>query len=140
MTDRRQRHPQGARIGGEPAAHMIVQTDRPRHPGHGPAHPGLEVGIAETDPQGIRSRISQSDRFHRHVKHHVVPAHPRQGSQLGRGVGIGQDGHGQRNRQAKDALCGCDVEPDIINHDRDPGSAGRGGRPVRRSDDNRAHI
>ena len=129
---------QRPRITGETATHMIIKANRAGHAGHRPADAGAQITIAEINAQGVRSRIIQAQRFHRHMHQNIAATGlRRQGCRGGR-LGIGQNGNGQRSIQGQHARGGGSVQADIINDQGDawmPGNCAAGERCRNRQSD-----
>ena len=88
----------GLGLGGGPAAHVVVDARRQRHPVERPVEAAPELVGLETDQDRVRPGIGRADRLHRQVQVDLVAAGACRGGQLGEIVGVGQER--QRHRHA----------------------------------------
>lgn len=117
--NRAERDTHRPRITGKTATHMIIQADRAGHPRHRPANTGPQITIAEINAQGMRPRIGQAERFHRHMHQNIAATGLRSPGGCRGSVGIGQNGKGQRCIEGQYARRSRFIQPDIINDQGD---------------------
>ena len=119
-------HAHRRRIGGELAAHVVVDPDIARKRRQGFAQPGADRLFPHRGQQHVGAGVvARTGRLHRHVEQQFVPGGARRLRLLRQVLRIAEERGGQRRGQADHPGAAARVHPHVVDDDGDHRLAGK---------------